>query len=378
MVQKDKKYKKRGSVDYILFSIVVILIVWGLVTVSTVSFPASLQNYGTPWYFLINQLIRIGIGLVFAVIFFKLPINKIKKYSIILFGINLLLLLLVFIPKIGINSGGARRWVNLGILVVQPSEFLKITFLIYLATWLNNRKQHKKDKALINTFLPFIFILTGLIAILILQPDMSTLGIICISGLAMYFLADTPLWHTLSLIGSGFILVLIFIKLKAYRMARLLVFLDPGKDPLGMGYQLRQALIAVGSGGLLGVGTGLGLGMSRQKLGFLPEPMTDSIFAIIGEEIGFIGCVILILLFILFLSRVIRIFKNNPKSSFKSLIAVGIGVWICFQAFFNIGGMLGLIPMGGVPLPFFSYGGSHIITEIAAMGLLLNVSRNKT
>jgi len=286
------------------------------------------------------------------------------------------LLLLVFIPKIGMEMGGARRWLNFGKFSLQPSEFLKITFLIYLATWLNNRKQHKKDKALLNTFLPFICILAGLFTVLILQPDMSTLGIICISGLAMYFLAGTPLWHTLSLIGGGALLVAIFIKLKAYRMARLLVFLDPGKDPLGMGYQLRQALIAVGSGGLLGIGTGLGLGMSRQKLGFLPEPMTDSIFAVIGEEIGFIGCIVLIFLFILFLTRVLKIFKNSPKSSFEPLIATGIGVWICFQAFFNIGGMLGLIPMGGVPLPFFSYGGSHIITEIAAMGLLLNVSRS--
>lgn len=377
MVQKDKKYKKRGSIDYILFSIIVILIVWGLVTVSTVSFPASLKAHGTPWFYLFNQLIRLGIGFVIAIIFFKLPIDKVKKYSIIFFGINLLLLLLVFMPKIGIKIGGARRWVNLGVIVIQPSEFLKITFLIYLATWLNNRKQHKKNKALINTFLPFVFILAGLFAVLILQPDMSTLGIICISGLVMYFLAGTPLWHTFSLIGAGFVLVIIFIKLKAYRMARLLVFLDPGKDPLGMGYQLRQALIAVGSGGLLGIGTGLGLGMSRQKLGFLPEPMTDSIFAIMGEEMGFIGCVILISLFILFFFRVLMIFKNNPKASFESLIATGIGVWICFQAFFNIGGMLGLIPMGGVPLPFFSYGGSHIITEIASMGLLLNVSKNK-
>jgi len=374
---RNKKKKNRGPIDRVLLIVILILIFWGLITVATVSFPTSLRSYGTPWYYLFNQLIRLGIGAVLAIVAFKLPLETIRKHSFWLLGGTLLLLLLVFVPKIGVKIGGASRWLNLGGFRLQPSEFLKITFLLYLANWLSKRKKDKEKKSFSQIFLPFIFMMAALLFILILQPDMSTLGIITISALVMYFIASTPLWHTLVITGSGLVGAIVLIKLEAYRMARLLVFLNPEKDPLGMGYQLRQALIAVGSGGLLGIGGGLSLGLSRQKLGFLPEPMTDSIFAIIGEEIGFIGCGLLISLFLVLLWRIFKIFKNAPSNSFEGLLAVGIGTWICFQTFFNIGGMLGLLPMGGVPLPFFSYGGSHIITELAAVGLLLNISKNK-
>jgi len=247
--------------------------------------------------------------------------------------------------------------------------------LLYLTAWLSRKSTNDKSKKIVSSFLPFGLMLAVLFGILLKQPDMSTLGIICVSGLVIYFIAGTPWWHSLIFVGFGSVAVLIAIKTASYRMARLLIFLNPWKEPLGMGYQLNQSLIAVGSGKLFGIGNGLSLGLSRQKLGFLPESMTDSIFAIIGEELGLIGGVALVLLFLAFFLHVLKISDNTGKDTFAKLLTIGIGVWICFQAFFNIGGMIGILPMGGVPLPFFSYGGSHILTELAAIGLLFNISK---
>jgi len=376
MAAKSKATKQKNPIDHVLLIIIAILIFWGLVTVSTVSFPASLKVFGTPWHYLFQQLLRLGIGLVLGIACFLIPLKLFKKWSLWIILFSLFSLLLVFIPKFGVEIGGARRWLNFGGFLIQPSEFLKIAFLIYLAAWLSKKDSGDKKKKMSSVFLPFALMLAVLFCILLLQPDMSTLGIICVSGLAVYFIAGTPWWHSIVFLGVGGGSALILIKMASYRMARLFVFLNPEKDPLGMGYQLKQALIAVGSGGLLGIGSGLSLGLSRQKLGFLPFPMTDSIFAIIGEELGFIGCIALILLFVAFLLRILKVAERTGKDSFAGLLAIGIGVLICFQAFFNISGMIGILPMGGVPLPFFSYGGSHILAELAAVGLLLNISKN--
>lgn len=377
MHAKNSANRQRGRIDHILLVIIGVLIFWGLVTVSTVSFPASLKVFGSPWNYLLRQLLRLGIGIALCVVCFKIPLKFWKKWSLWLFLGSLFLLVLVFVPKIGVEMGGAKRWLNLGGFLIQPAEFLKITFLLYLAAWLSRKRSGDQKKKMVSFFVPFALMLAVLFSILLAQPDMSTLGIICISGLAVYFIASTPWWHSLLFMGVGSGAVLLFIKIAPYRMARWFIFLNPDKDPLGAGYQLKQALIAVGSGGLLGIGSGLSLGLSRQKLGFLPYPMTDSIFAIIGEELGLIGCVALVLLFLAFFLRILKIAERTGKDRFAGLLAVGIGVWICFQAFFNIAGMIGILPMGGIPLPFFSYGGSHILTELAAVGLLLNISKNK-
>jgi len=207
-------------------------------------------------------------------------------------------------------------------------------------------------------------------ALLIFQPDISTLVIILAVAGLMYFLAATPLWHSLliMLIGSGGLLALI--KLASYRMKRWTVFLNPEADPLGIGYQMKQVLIAVGSGGI----SGLGLGMSRQKFGFLPKPMSDTIFAIFSEETGFIGSIILILLFLIFLWRGFKISKNS-QDRFSKLAAFGISCWIVLQTFVSLGSMVGILPLAGIPLPFISYGGSALISELAGAGLLLNISK---
>jgi len=360
--------------DGILVLSVFILIGWGILTVGTISFPFSLERFGTPWIYFLHQIIMLGFGAGLALFFFKLPIKTLKKWGPFLFLLNLILLILVFLPKIGIEIGGARRWIGLGNFIFQPSEFLKVTFLLYLATWLSKKADSKKKEESKFLFIPFSIILGILVIILIFQPDMSTLGIIFLSAILMYFVSPTPWWHTLLVAGSGIGGGIFLIKIAPYRLARLLVFLKPELDPLGIGYQLRQALITIGSGKIFGVGDGFGLGLSRQKFGFLPHPMTDSIFAIIGEELGFIGASFLIFLFLLFAQRGLKIATKVP-GTFEKLLALGITSWITLQAFFNIGGMTGLLPLAGIPLPFFSYGGSHLIAELIGVGILLNISR---
>jgi len=213
----------------------------------------------------------------------------------------------------------------------------------------------------------------GLISLLLIyQPDISTLGIIFLVSALMYFLANTPLWHSILiiLIGAGGIFSLI--KLAPYRANRLLVFLNPETDPMGIGYQIKQILIAVGSGGI----SGLGLGMSHLRLGFIPQSISDSIFAILAEEAGFIGSCFLILLFLIFLWRGFKIGKLC-QNKFSQLAAIGITSWITVQAFMNIGSMIGTLPLTGIPLPFISYGGSALVSELIGVGILLNISKSR-
>ncbi len=377
--KREKRTEKTKSPDYFLFSLVSVLVIWGIFTVGAVSFPLSLEKQGTPWYFLLHQLLSLGIGLIAAFIVFKLPLKTLKKWAPHFFVANLILLFFVFLPKIGVSSGGATRWISLAGHSFQPSELLKVTFLLYLASWLSSQSRTRADSKKIKkreqktwkTLLPFGIILVVLMTVLILQPDMTTLGIICLLAFALYLLSKAPWWHIVVLLGMLGSAFTIFILTTPYRLNRLFIFMNPEAEPLGRGYQLRQAAIALGSGKTFG----LGLALSHQKFGFLPEAMTDSIFAVIGEELGFIGAVFLILLFLLLLWRGLRL-GQQAKDNFQKLLAYGISIWLTGQALLNIGGITGIIPMGGIPLPFFSYGGSHLIAELIGVGLLLNISKN--
>lgn len=363
--------------DYILAGITIILLILGILILSSVSASISQKKIGNTYYFL-NHQILYGIipGIILAFLFFKIPLNLIRKWSPILLLINLILLAMVFLPEIGVSFGRAARWVSFGPIFFQPSEFLKLTFILYLASWLPSRINQKTVPPTYavmgysQTLIAFLIVI-GLISLLLyFQPDISTLGIIILIGFLMYFLAGTPLWHSILIFLIGLSGFFIFIKTASYRLERWLVFLKPETDPLGIGYQIKQALIALGSGGIFG----LGLGMSLQKFGFLPQPMSDTIFAVFSEETGFIGATILILFFLLFLWRGFKISKG-AKDRFSQFTALGITSWIIIQAFLNIGSMTGIIPLTGSPLPFISYGGSHLIAELVGVGILLNISK---
>ncbi len=363
--------------DYFLLASIVILAIWGIFTLATVSFPFSLEKYGKSWYYFLSQLLKGFLpGILLAFVFYKLKLDFLKKISVFLFGFNLLLLLMVFLPKIGVEINGARRWLKLGPILFQPSEFLKITFLLYLSTWLSNKLEKKGKKKKIGWQPPVVFLiaLSFLGFILLCQPDLSTLAIICFIGTIVYFSSSTPWWQTLFIILGGLGLGAIAIKLSPYRLDRVLTLLNPENDPLGKGYQLKQSIMTIGSGKWFGIENGLGLGLSRQKFGFLPHPMSDSIFAVIGEELGFLGCLVLISLFLFFAWRGIKSSLENG-SEFSKLLGLGIVSWLTLQAFFNIAGIIGILPLAGIPLPFFSQGSSHLISELAAVGILLNISK---
>ena len=371
---------KKGYPNLTFLILISILIIWGISTLATVSFHFSIQKYGNSWYYILHQLFLgflPGIFLIFLI--YRLNLENLKKISIYFLGLNLILLLLIFLPKIGVTIKGGKRWLNIGPILFQPSEFLKITFLFYISAWLSNKSGTGKKSKKINWQALFVFLtILGILGIIfIFQNDLSTLVIIFLASVSIYFASSTPLLHSILIVfGSGGIFALI-IKFTPYRLSRVLSLLNPNVDPLGIGYQLKQSLIAIGSGKLFGIGKGFSLGLSQQKFGFLPESMTDSIFAIIGEETGFLGCSLLILLFLLFAWQGLKISLKSSNEFYK-LLALGITCWISFQAFFNIGGIIGILPIAGIPLPFFSYGSSHLITEMVGVGILLNISKQTT
>jgi len=380
---------------YILLGSVAILSFIGILVLASVSFIPSQEEGRDVFYFLYHQIIFGFLPGIFLALFFsKIKPSSLKKRVVLLLILNLIFMIMVFFPKIGSKDWGAARWVSFGFLSFQPSEFLKITFILYLASWLEKRKDvlnkrppvKKKlknaslvkrfknlffsNKKLNETFIAFFLIIFFVGVFLIAQPDVSTFGIISLTALIMYFLAGAPLLHVLLLISGGISGLLFLIKIAPYRMNRFLIFINPDLYPMGIGYHLRQSLIAVGSGGI----KGLGFGLSRQRFGFLPETMSDSVFAVFAEELGFIGGVLLILLFVVFLVKGFEI-ANNCNDKFLRYTAFGIVSWITIQAFVNIGAMISLVPLTGIPLPFISYGGSAIISEFIGLGILLNISK---
>lgn len=368
--------------DYILLGATLVLMVLGILILSSVSASLSQEKFGNTYYFLNHQLLFGFLpGLILAFLFFWLPTDFFKKWAPLMLLINLVLVAMVFLPKIGTNLGGATRWLSFGPFSFQPSEFLKLTFILYLASWLASQTSRQRTfsagrgEKIIGfnqTLIAFLLVVGIISLLLILQPDISTLGVIGVSAILMYFLAGTPFWHSILIVlmGAGGLFALI--NLVPYRLNRLRVFLNPEADPMGIGYQIKQALIAVGSGGISGVG--LGMSMSRLKFGSLPHSVSDAIFAIFAEETGFIGGIILILIFLLFFWRGFRITKLS-SNKFSQLAALGITLWITIQGFVNIGSIIGILPIAGVPLPFISYGGSALIAELAGVGILLNISK---
>ncbi len=365
--------------DYFLLFVIVLMLLLGISFLAVLSAPTSLKFNGTTDYFLVHQLLFGFLpGIILGVAAFFISLDYLKKISPVLILINLLVLSLTILPHLGLRVFGASRWISLGVANLQPSEFLKITTILYLSSLFKNKMGHEHAKKsaprtrnsylLKEVFLPFLIYLFVISIIFVLQPNVSTLVIIGLISLMIYFSAGTPIWHSLVIVAGAFSALFLLIKYESYRLARLLVFLNPDADPMGMGFQIKQSLIAIGSGGW----AGRGFGMSSQ-IGFLPQTLSDATFAVFAEETGFIGCLLLILLFGLILWAGIAIAKR-AEDKFSQLVAVGITFWIIFQAFVNISAMTGIMPLTGVPLPFISYGGSHVATELIAIGILLNIA----
>lgn len=345
------------------------LIIFGLIMIASAGVGYARVRFGDEYFFFKRQLM-FGVlpGLLILAVVKNIDYRFWRKFSFLAFALSIICLVLVFVPGIGSKIYGASRWLQLGPFSFQPAEMLKISLILYLAAWLEGRREKIKD--FYEGLVPFLIIVALISFLLIKQPDIGTLGATIMIAMSIFFVSGAKVSHMVMIGGAGAVSLLALIKLESYRMDRLLVFLHPELDPRGIGYQINQALLAIGSGGIFGVG----LGHSLQKFNYLPEPVGDSIFAIIGEELGFFGALILILLFVVFAMRGLKIAKNAPDM-FGKLVAVGIVSWIVFQAFINISAISGLIPLTGIPLPFISYGGTSIIFLLTGVGILLNISK---
>ncbi len=346
------------------------LCVFGLIVLVSASGPLAYQKFSDSWYFFRHQLIYGFIPGIFLFSFFSLlDYRKMKSLAVIALIVSIVLLVMVYLPNFGIRYGGAGRWVQFGSLSFQPSELVKVTFLVYVAAWLAARRE-ERSKDVQTGLLPFMTALGIIIILLVLQPNTGSMSVITGAALLMYLVAGAPFaWFAgLGLAAVGFIALLI--KLTPYRAARLLTFLHPELDPQGIGYHINQAFLAIGSGGLFG----LGYGHSRQKYLYLPEVTGDSIFAVIAEEFGFLVTVCLIAVYAFLIYRCLKIAKNAPDD-FGRFLAAGIGSWIALQTIFNICSMIGLMPITGVTLPFISYGSSALISLSVGLGIVASISK---
>lgn len=358
-----------NKIDRIFFGIVASLIIIGLIMFVSASLGILNKNESKFYAVMFNQLIfGLAGGLVALYFGLRIPYKFWRRYSIPIFIASIIVTTLVFVPGLGFAHGGSRRWINVFGMSLQPVEFLKIGFVIYFATWLSWVKGRVQDIRF--GIFPLILLLGIITAILINQPDTKNLILITATGLVMLFVSGTSWKWILGMIGVSALAFIILAFTTPYLKSRINTFLNPSENGSSSSYQIQQSLIAIGSGGI----AGRGLGQSIQKFNYLPEPQGDSIFAVVGEEVGFIGSVLIICLYIAFAMRGFRIAYNAPDS-FSKLFVIGIITIITAQSFMNIASIIGVFPLTGVPLVFMSHGGTALLLDIGLMGIVLNISK---
>jgi cell division protein FtsW len=344
------------------------LLLAGLLTVYTASFAVGYLEFGDTNYFVMRHAFFALAGAAAMIYFMRLDYRQLRYLAAPMMIVALLGLLAVLIPGVGVERNGARRWLELGPMTFQPSEFAKLAIIIYIAAWLAGRRENINKFSL--GFVPFVLMVSVVGGLVIVEPDMGTAVIIVLTTSTLFFVAGAPLSHLALLIGSGGAVTYIMILVQDYRLDRITSFVSPEADPQGSGFHILQLLIALGSGGV----TGLGWGVSRQKFFYVPGAHTDGVFAIIGEELGLIGLLGILGLFAFFVFRGLKA-TIASRDQFGTLLGVGIVSWIAYQSLINIGGITRSIPLTGVPLPFLSYGGSALIAVMAGAGVLLSLSR---
>lgn len=360
-LRKVSLQSQKEHLDLPLLITTVILVIFGLLLVYDVSAIQGLKYFKDSYYYIRQQLIWVVIGVISLIFFSYFDYRRFNKLAIPLLLFSILFLLAVFIPGLGVAGGGAHRWFRIGQLTIQPAEIIKLTGVIFLASVFA-----KKVRAL--PVLGLVFTVTLITAIF--QRDLGTSFVFVATSVLLYFASGGPIWQLLLGLPAGGAALAILIFTSSYRSNRILAFLDPFSDPQGFTYHISQVLIALGSGGLFG----LGLGNSRQKFEYIPEVSTDSIFAIIGEELGFLGAVLVIILFLSIIIRGLRI-SEKCEDKFGKILALGLTCWLGIQVCINLSSMTALLPLTGVPLPFISYGGSALVVNLTAVGILLNISK---
>lgn len=355
--------------DRVLLALVIFLVTIGFFIFSSASLGLLARSGASFSSVAFNQIVFGIIGGSLALFLTSAIHYRVwRQYAFYIFLATIGLTLLVFIPGLGMSHGGAQRWLDLGPFSLQPSEFLKLGFVIYVATWLSG--MHAHIQSFKTGTLPFLGILTIVGIVMLLQPDTDTFAIMAAASMAMFVTAGGRFRDVFGIIIAGLTLLLLLAIMRPYVMDRITTFFDPTVDPQGSSYQINQSLIAIGSGNVIG----RGFGQSIQKFEYLPEPIGDSIFAVFSEEFGFLGSAFLILVFAAFTFRGYRIASHAPDL-FGMLLVVGIITLVVTQAFLNIAAMLALAPLSGLPLPFISHGGTALLITLAGIGIVLNVSK---
>jgi cell division protein FtsW len=359
---------KLKAPDYTLLVIIFTLLLIGVIMVYSSSAIWSEYKMNDPFFYAKRQLLFAFLGLIAMYVMMNIPYHKWKDHSNLIIIICYIFLIAVLIPGVGMVRGGARSWIGVGAFSVQPSEFMKLGLIIFMAKMLSERQRYITSFK--QGFLPSLLLVFVPFGLIMLQPDLGTGVVLVATCFVMIYIAGAKISHFVSLGVLGLVGFAGLIISAPYRISRIQAFLNPWEDPLGDGFQIIQSLYAIGPGGLMG----MGLGQSLQKFFYLPEPQTDFIFAILAEELGFIGGTFVILLFFLLMWRGIRIALNAPDL-FGSLLALGVIGMLVIQVFINISVVIGLIPVTGITLPFLSYGGSSLTLTLLSVGILLNVSR---
>lgn len=356
-----KKNPKKENLFY-LFLLPIILTLFGLFFIFEASSISAFRHFNDSFYYLKLQLLWFIIGIAVMLFFSFFDYHKLYYLSFPALLVSIIFLILVLIPGIGHSVSGARRWIDLGLINFQPTELAKFSVILYLCSWFLYKERKR--------FFSFVLLLSFLVFLIMLQPNMGTAIIIFALFVIVYFMAGFDLHYLLFILPPSLFTFFLLIKISPYRLRRFLAFLSPQLDPLGISYHVNQILISLSAGGLLG----RGFSESRQKYQFLPEAHTDSIFAIISEELGFLGSLVLIILLFFLIYKAFKV-ANKAKDRFGQLLAGAIFSLIALQVIINLGGMVALLPLTGIPLPFISYGGSSLLVSFALMGILINIAK---
>jgi len=361
--------KNRNKPDRLLFFIVITLMLVGFFIFTSAAFGLLASNGANFQLVVVKQLVvGVVMGLAALFVISTFHYKKLRSWAVPIFVSSVVLNLLVFIPGLGFSAGGATRWLALGPITIQPAEFLKLGTVLFFAYWFSLHRE--RVHTLKYGFAPFVGILAIVTGILISQPDTGTLIVIVGASLGIFLVAGASWKHIGLVFAGGLVGLILLASFRPYVRERLTTFINPDQDQLGSSYQLRQSLIAIGSGGIMG----RGFGQSVQKFNYLPEAIGDSIFAVAGEEFGFVGSSLLVVIFLAFGLRGLKIAAEAPDT-FSRLTVVGLVILITAQSFINMGAMLGILPLTGVPLLFVSHGGTALFFALIEVGIILNVSR---
>lgn len=356
-----KKKAHSFPLELTLIIVTLMLAAIGLFFVLESSMIESINKYAEPYFFVRQQTIRLGIGLIMMLVAYLIPIKFWQKTAWVWYVLSVVLLFMVLIPGLGLKLNGARRWLSIANLSFQPIEFVKFALTLFFASWMNKHQRLG----------PFLF-LTAIPSILVLlQPDLGSLLTVLAITFGLYFLAGGSWKNLLLILTVGVMFVILSVIFSPYRLQRLQTYLNPDTDPLGAGFHIRQITIALGNGGWFGQG----LGNSQQKYLYIPEASSDSIFAIVAEEIGFIGSIFIFTLYLSYFYLAYKIIQKVKVGSFAYLVGFGIALWISCQSILNLAAIVALIPLTGLPLPFFSYGGTSLIMTLLATGVLVRIGK---